>query len=68
MLRTPHCFWIYAGISFACALLAGLRPLNFVADDSLFYLVIGDHIARGDGSTFNGLFYTNGYHPLCRLR
>jgi hypothetical protein len=60
-------FWIYAGAALLTGLLVGLRPLNFLADDSLFYLVIGDHIARGDGSTFNGLFPTNGYHPLWEL-
>jgi hypothetical protein len=59
--------WIYAGASLLTGLLVGLRPLNFLADDSLFYLVISDHIARGDGSTFNGLFPTNGYHPLWAL-
>jgi hypothetical protein len=47
-----------------CAALVALRPLNFLADDSLFYLVIADYISRGHGSTFNGLFLTNGYHPL----
>jgi hypothetical protein len=59
--------WIYAGASLLTGLLVGLRPLNFLADDSLFYLVISDHMARGDGSTFNGLFPTNGYHPLWEL-
>jgi hypothetical protein len=54
-------FGIVAGV---CALLVSLRPLNFLSDDSLFYLVIARHIAAGDGSTFNGLFPTNGYHPL----
>jgi hypothetical protein len=54
-------FGVVAGI---CALLVSLRPLNFLSDDALFYLVIARHIAAGDGSTFNGLFPTNGYHPL----
>src|SRR5580658_10585026 len=49
-------FGVVAGI---CALLVSLRPLNFLSDDALFYLVIARHIAAGDGSTFNGLFPTN---------
>ncbi len=35
-----------------------------VVDDSFFYLVVADHLAAGDGSTFNGVLRTNGYHPL----
>lgn len=57
-------FGVFAAFSALCALLAIIRPLNFLSDDALFYLVIADHIAGGQGSTFNGLFPTNGYHPL----
>ncbi len=57
-------FLVFVMLSAICAALVALRPLNFLSDDSLFYLVIADHIAAGDGSTFNGLFPTNGYHPL----
>lgn len=57
-------FGIYAVLSLTCAIMVALRPLNFLADDSLFYLVIADHISHGHGSTFNTLFPTNGYHPL----
>ncbi len=66
-LGTPLDFGLFVGISGLCALLVALRPLNFLSDDSLFYLVIADHIAAGQGSTFNGLFPTNGYHPLWEL-
>jgi hypothetical protein len=65
--RFPLVLWIYAAASLIAAFLVGLRPLNFIADDSLFYLVIGDRISHGEGSTFNGLFPTNGYHPLWEL-
>jgi hypothetical protein len=54
-------------LSFVCAVLVALRPLNFLSDDALFYLVIAEHMAQGQGSTFNGLFETNGYHPLWQL-
>jgi hypothetical protein len=40
---------------------------RFVPDDIYFYLKIAQAIVRGDGSTFNGLQPTNGYHPLWML-
>jgi hypothetical protein len=36
----------------------------FVPDDVYFYLRIADSIVHGEGSTFNGVTRTNGYHPL----
>lgn len=44
-----------------------LRPENFVVDDGYFYPVIARHIVAGQGSTFNGIMPTNGYHPLWML-
>jgi hypothetical protein len=55
---------VFLLFSALCLCLVALRPLNYLADDALFYLVIADHLAAGHGSTFNGLFPTNGYHPL----
>jgi hypothetical protein len=60
-------FGLFAVISAICALFIIARPLRFLADDPLFYLVIAQHIAAGAGSTFNGLYPTNGYHPLWEL-
>ena len=40
------------------------RPAHFMIDDAYFYLEVARHVAAGDGSTFNGLTPTNGYHPL----
>jgi hypothetical protein len=40
------------------------RPYNFMPDDAMFYLQIARNIAGGQGSTFNGVMTTNGYHPL----
>jgi hypothetical protein len=57
-------FGTYVGFSLLCALLVVLRPFNFLSDDGLFYLLIARNIASGHGSSFNGLFPTNGYHPL----
>src|SRR5580693_2733640 len=62
--KQPLPFAVYLVFSLTCAILVALRPLNFLSDDSLFYLIIADHISHGDGSTFNALFPTNGYHPL----
>ena len=39
-------------------------PENYPADDAFFYLQVAHHIVAGDGSTFNTITYTNGYHPL----
>lgn len=39
-------------------------PSQYISDDSLFYLVIAQHIIESDFSSFNGYIKTNGYHPL----
>lgn len=44
-----------------------LRPTNFIVDDGYFYPQIARHIVHGQGSTFNGITSTNGYHPLWML-
>ena len=36
----------------------------FTQDDFLYYLKVAQNIARGNGSTFNGIVSTNGYQPL----
>ena len=36
-------------------------------DDFFYYLKVGQNLAAGRGSTFNGLVLTNGYHPLWLL-
>ena len=41
-----------------------LRPENFIVDDGYFYPQIARHIVHHQGSTFNGIMLTNGYHPL----
>lgn len=42
-------------------------PSQYVADDSLFYIVIAQHIIDSGVSTFNNYISTNGYHPLWML-
>ncbi len=38
--------------------------LAVTVEDGFYYLQIASNIARGAGSTFDGLHPTNGYHPL----
>jgi hypothetical protein len=37
--------------------------LGIVPDDAFYYLQIARHLAAGDGSTFDGIHPTSGYHP-----
>ncbi|MBU8870176.1 MAG: hypothetical protein KOO60_04785 [Gemmatimonadales bacterium] len=37
---------------------------GLIADDAYYYFKIASNMAAGDGSTFDGLAPTNGYHPL----
>ncbi len=52
-------------------LVAGQPPERLLpvclADDTFYYLGIAQHIAQGDGPTFDGRIPTNGYHPLWML-
>ncbi|SDC92468.1 hypothetical protein [Actinokineospora iranica] len=43
------------------------RAVGLFDDDAFYYFGVARHIAGGDGSTFNGLDPTNGYHPLWLL-
>lgn len=43
------------------------RVVNLFQDDAFYYFGVARHIAHGDGSTFNSLDPTNGYHPLWLL-
>jgi len=38
--------------------------VNGLLDDSFYYLQVARHVARGLGSSFDGVEPTNGYHPL----
>ena len=41
--------------------------LSVLQDDFYYYSKIAQNISNGQGSTFNGLYKTNGYHPLWLL-
>lgn len=52
------------------ALVASLphdRAVGLFDDDAYYYFGIARHLAAGDGSTFDGIDATNGYHPLWLL-
>lgn len=40
---------------------------NVFPDDAFYYFKIAEHILAGNGSTFDGIHFTNGYHPLWLL-
>src|SRR5689334_1699423 len=42
-------------------------PFALTFDDAWYYLTIGRNLANGQGSTFDGINLTNGYHPLWQL-
>src|SRR5215510_10767994 len=51
-------------LGMAALVLARVDPTQ---DDGYYYLQIARHLASGDGSTFDGMHPTNGYHPLWLL-
>lgn len=56
---------IAAGVAFRFALVwSGVCDRAVVCDDAYYGFNIARNIARGLGSTFDGRFPTNGYHPL----
>lgn len=54
----PVALWFFLLLAFDRAF------WSLVTDDSFYYWQIGRNLARGLGSTFDGLNPTNGYHPL----
>ena len=39
----------------------------FIRDDAYYYFKVAQNISEGQGSTFDGINPTNGYHPLWML-
>src|SRR5687768_17389097 len=39
----------------------------FIRDDAYYYFKVAQNISEGQGSTFDGINRTNGYHPLWML-
>lgn len=58
---------IAAGIALRVILVSqdfGFILTNFVPDDAFYYFKIAQNVLSGNGSTFDGMNFTNGYHPL----
>lgn len=54
-----------AGIPRLILIFSGPQSLiQFVPDDAYYYVQVAKHVLAGDGSTFDGIHPTNGYHPL----
>ena len=41
-----------------------ILSIGLVEDDAFYYLKVATQVAAGQGSTFDGISPTNGYHPL----
>lgn len=57
---------------FAIAIVLAWLPIEhtigrFIYDDMFYYLKVAQNLAVGNGSTFDGIHPTNGYHPLWML-
>lgn len=58
---------LLVGLCIRVAVLSGggeQQLIKVVPDDTFYYLETAKHIVAGDGSTFDGINPTNGYHPL----
>ncbi len=58
-------FLIGLGVGFTLWLVQS--PIYWIQEDGYYYLEIAAHLARGAGSTFDGINWTNGYQPLWLL-
>ena len=61
-MRAAWALWWAAAV--ALLVVPFLAPFNVVADDTLFYAVVAEHLLDGEGVTFNGAVATNGVQPL----
>ena len=55
---------VHASAACALAFFANANWVAMLYDDFFYYLKVAENLATGNGSTFNGLVQTNGYHPL----
>jgi hypothetical protein len=55
---------VVTAVWFAIVALIDEAPFALTFDDAYYYAAIARNLARGAGSTFDGINPTNGYHPL----
>ncbi len=53
-----------AGLMLCIAWQPTHMALRYVSDDGFYYMATANNVALGNGSTFDGVNPTNGYHPL----
>jgi len=63
---------LIAFVGLSIRLLMAFLPLDMLIsltlyDDAFYYFKVAQHIVAGEGSTFDGVNKTNGYHPLWML-
>ncbi len=63
----PRGILVVAGVVAAFTALSALNQTVAWFDDPYFYLQIARNMLAGEGATFHGLGWTNGYHPLWLL-
>lgn len=59
-------------LGFAVAAVFALMPIevklgHFIIEDMFYYLRVAEHILAGEGSSFDAVAATNGYHPAWML-
>ncbi len=68
--RSATTWFVALGLAIAALQTARIAASNRIGapslfvDDAYYYFGIARHIVAGDGSTFDGISHTNGYHPL----
>src|SRR6185436_10709172 len=56
--------WLVAASLVPAAPGWAVRPGAFITEDSYFYAVVARNLVTTGAQTFNGIFPTNGFHPL----
>jgi hypothetical protein len=68
MLRNSHARVLLAALAFTAietwVVLSGRADNGALSDDAFYYFQIARHAAMGRGFSFDGVFPTNGFHPL----
>ena len=61
------CVALGLGVRLSLIMSSDEAIVRVVPDDAFYYLTVARNIAAGAGSTFDGVYFTNGYHPLWML-
>jgi hypothetical protein len=61
------CVALGLGVRLSLIMSSDEAIVRVVPDDAFYYFAVARNIAAGAGSTFDGVYFTNGYHPLWML-